>query len=213
MKRVILLVSLFVLALPACKKEESAEQKFWAWFQANSKRLHEFEKDREKIFDELDAEMDKVDKGLQFEFGPDEEGVREFTIGAGGIKAVFPVVKDLVAAAPKMKEWKILAFRQPKSLDYRIKFGDQELTVDDFWFSYEKAPDGKTDIKVFIRGLNQENKSTMHQLAFLFLDSAIGEYNVATKIGGIHSSGTRSSVSISTRTSKGCANFCRWRSK
>ena len=185
MKRVILLVSLFVLVFPACTKKESPERKFWDWFQVNSKRLHEFEKDQEKIFNELDAEMDKVNKDLLFEFGPDQDGVREFTVSGGGVKAVFPAVKDLVAAAPKMKEWKIVAFRQPKSLDYRIKFGDQELTVDDFWFSHQKAPDNKTDIKVFIRGLNKENESVMHQLAFLFLDSAIGEYNVATKIGGI----------------------------
>jgi hypothetical protein len=63
----------------------SPETVFWRWFQANQEKLFDFERDQERIFDLLLAEMHKVDSDLTFEFGPEKNGKREFVISAGGM--------------------------------------------------------------------------------------------------------------------------------
>jgi hypothetical protein len=90
----------------------------------------------------------------------------------------------LKEAAPRLANFKIQAFRQPKNLDFRFKAGDHELGAEDFWFKHEKAGD-KYDLEVYIKGLTKENHDQLGSIAFLLLDAAIGEYNVVTRIGGI----------------------------
>ena len=91
--------------------QSSKEQAFWKWFKTNEARLFEFEKDRDKVFADLRAEMHKIKTGLTFEFGPDNDGVREFVISANGNKAIFPFVISLADKAPSMPKWKIIKFR------------------------------------------------------------------------------------------------------
>src|SRR5215813_3394054 len=113
------------------------EARFWKWFQRRSERLFGFERDQDVMFEELTKELNRVNEGLTFEFGPVERGRREFIVSADGIKSVFPAVQKLVAAAPQMAEWEIIAFRPPKSLDYRIEIGELSIGVDDVWFRAE----------------------------------------------------------------------------
>ena len=72
----------------------SKEQTFWSWFQRNSDTLYHFERDRQRIFDQLAAEMHRVNPELTFEFGSVlDDGAREFVISAGGVKTAFPAVE------------------------------------------------------------------------------------------------------------------------
>jgi hypothetical protein len=102
-------------------KQNTPEQTFWIWFQNNQNALFDFEKDREKTFGMLSAQLHKVNPTLTFEFGPIEQGQREFTISADGIKDAFPAVEALYAAAPQLPRWKFLKFRQrrlPSDISY-----------------------------------------------------------------------------------------------
>ena len=58
--------------------------------QQNEDAVSDFEKDRERVFDRLEIALHKVDSHLTFEFGPKEDGRREFTISADGIREAFP---------------------------------------------------------------------------------------------------------------------------
>lgn len=64
--------------------------------------LFHFETDQEKTFDKLSAELKKANPDLTFEFGPVENGKREFVISAAGIKTAFPYVESLFNSAPKL---------------------------------------------------------------------------------------------------------------
>jgi hypothetical protein len=75
-------------------------KQFWAWFVSNEAMLYDFEKDMERIFKKLAAELNRVDPNLTFEFGPKKTDGREFVVSAGGIKSSFPAVVSLVSAAP-----------------------------------------------------------------------------------------------------------------
>ena len=68
----------------------TSQDDFWRWFLAHESEYFEFDPvavpERERLFDKLAAELNKLDSDLVFEFGPPETK-REFVISAGGISA------------------------------------------------------------------------------------------------------------------------------
>jgi hypothetical protein len=118
-------------------RNETSEQRFWQWFEKNSAKLMNFESDQEAIFDELADQMHQVHPDLTFEIGLLENGKREFVVSADGIRDAFPAVKNLVDAAPPLKEWVIIPFRPPKGTEFTVQIGDYFLGTEDIWFSYE----------------------------------------------------------------------------
>jgi hypothetical protein len=165
------------------KAAATPEQEFWKWFQKNETMLFNFEKDRESVFDQLSTQMKKVHESLTFEFGPVENGKRDFVISADGIKKGFPAVETLYASAPKLERWTFIKFRprrEAMDIDYAgvsVKTGDVFCTV---------QPDrGKAGITVFLRNYRQENQKAYAGITFLMLDQALGEYDVETRVGFI----------------------------
>jgi hypothetical protein len=165
-------------------KRKTKEQRFWQWFVDNSDRIFNFELDQEAIFDEVSHRMHKVNKSLTFEFSSVKNGQREFVVSADGIREAFPAVRDLVAAAPALETWIIIAFRQPMEIGFSVKIGDYSLTPDDLWFSYEVDGD-RMGITLYIRDLSEDNETIAAQATYILLDSALGEYDVEERIGFI----------------------------
>ncbi len=162
----------------------SAENRFWAWFQKNSDRLFQFERDQDRVFDDLAAALQRVNPHLTFEFGPVLDGRREFVVSAGGIHEAFPAVRALTSAAPSLSTWQIIPFRQPKSLGLTVHFGDTKLGADDIYFEHE--PDGdRIGLRLHVRGYGPETEEVLGQAAFILLDNALGEYVVETRVGYI----------------------------
>jgi hypothetical protein len=163
---------------------KSREEAFWEWFKANAHLVREAETGQEDILHALYSQLNKVQKGLTFELGPISDNQREFIISADGIRERFPAVQKLVAAAPEFPDWEIIAFRQPKGFDGRVQFGDIELSPEDIWFSAH--PEGNlTGLKIFLRGLSEQNKQALAGAAFILLDSILGEYALETRVGTI----------------------------
>src|ERR1035438_3243916 len=165
------------------KTEATPEQEFWKWFQKNEASLFTFETNQEAVFDRLGTQMKKVQDSLTFEFGPVENGKREFVISADGIKAAFPAVERLYASAPKLDRWIFIKFR-PRRTPMDIEYSGVKAKADDVYCTVE--PDrGKAGITVFFRGYEAEKDKTYKGIAFLMLDQALGEYDVETKVGFI----------------------------
>lgn len=182
----ILVLNLALLLLVGCsngRAQVSRENEFWRWFQANETKLFDFEADRERVFDELQRELHKVNSGLTFEFGPKENGIRDFVISADGIKDVFPSVIALGDAAPSLERWKVIKFR-PRRNAGPVSFNGIKLSPEQIDFTIQ--PDaGKVGITLYIDGYTEKQHDRYAAVAFLMLDSALGEYDVETKIGGI----------------------------
>ena len=182
---------LFLLALTAAAFASSCtsahatpEEAFWKWFQKNETSLFDFEKDRDHIFDLLGAEMHKLNPNLTFEFGPKENGRREFVISADGIREAFPEVEALYAASPPLPRWKFIKFR-PRRKPNDISYGG--VVVKAASVSVLVEPNGRTaDITVFIPGYTEAARKTYVTVAFLFLDEALGEYDVETRVGQVN---------------------------
>lgn len=157
--------------------------RFWQWFTANDERLFHFEQDLKPTFDALSAAMDEVDPDLTFEFGPVQDGQREFVISAGGIKRAFDAVRRLADAAPAMTRWRVVAFRPRRALRTVVEFDG--IRVDPATVQYSLLT-SKTEVglHLFIPGYDEEDSRYGHA-GYLLLDEALGEYDVETKVGMI----------------------------
>ena len=180
------LLCLFVL-LGACKKPPPPQDKtaeFWTWFTANAKRYEGLNAENQAaLLDEIGTKLEAVHPGLTSEFGL-KPGNYELIISADGIRDRIPAVKQLVAAAPKIEGWTVIAFRPRKAEGFKIQMGDTELGMDNLWFTHgeKKKP---IDLVIYVEGYTEKEKQKYIQVAFLMLDVALGEYDIMTKIGGL----------------------------
>jgi hypothetical protein len=178
--------ALIVLIVVGCNSkhmQHGGEKAFWDWFQANDERLYNFERDQEPTFDQLHAELRKVHKNLVFEFGSIENGRREFIISADGIREAFPKVESLYAAAPALSRWKVVKYR-PRREPMDIALGD--LRVDCHAVVVDLQPHSdKVDLTLYLPGYSEHTQDKYKRIAFLFLDQALGEYDVETRVGYI----------------------------
>jgi hypothetical protein len=158
-------------------------KRFWKWFEDHVDSLAAVRSGDDPILQKLDRELRKVHPNLDFEMGLGDNDELEFIVSANGIKSVFPVVEQLIACAPTIPNWKMIAFRQPKGEVPEILYQNFLLKAEDVWFSYKQRLDKVVDLTIYIRSLSPNNAEQAIGASFILLDSALGEYVVATRIG------------------------------
>lgn len=151
---------------------------FWSWFYENKDRISKIQPPHDPMIQEIGKRLQKISPALCWESSEDD-----FVVSADGIRAVFPLVEKVVAAEPRMPGWTVTAFRQPKDAD--LTMGGRTYDGNSVRIVVAKR-EGLTDVTVFLDGLNEENRDSMSGAGFLLLDCAIGEYDVATKLGAIN---------------------------
>lgn len=159
-------------------------KRFWKWFEDHASSLAAVRSGEDPILQKLDQELRRVHPKLAFEMGLSDDDQSEFIVSANGIRSVFPTVEQLVAGAPAIPNWKIIAFRQPKGSVSEIRYENFLLKAEDVWFSYKHRMD-KVDLTIYIRDLLPSNEERAIGASFILLDNALGEYLVATGIGFI----------------------------
>ena len=174
---------LFVLSIFSPHADASPEQDFWRWFQQHEATLFDFERDQEATFDRLATEMHKVDPDLTFEFGPKDQGRREFVISADGMRRAFPKVESLFAEAPELPRWKIVKFR-PRRAPADIEYQGVEVSAAKVAVILE-ARGALVDLTVLMPDCAVATAKACQAIAFLLLDQALGEHDVETKVGRI----------------------------
>jgi hypothetical protein len=166
------------------RQDYSKEQQFWAWFKQREEMLFNFERDRQRIFDELDSALATVSPHLTFEFGPVKNGARDFVISAGGIKSEFAAVEALAAAAPALPQWKVVKLRQRQMPILEMTFAGKTVKPGDVEFCL--VSNGRElGVFLFFDAYSEKEADKWRHIGFLLLDQALGEYDVATKVGPI----------------------------
>jgi hypothetical protein len=185
MKHGVKLIVMGILSILSSKSNASVEADFWKWFQKNGDMIFNFENDIENTFDKLSVALSKVDPELTFEFSPvRENGKREFVISAGGIKNSFRSVELLYNSAPELNQWTIIKFRPRRSPLNDLTFGGVSIKSDDVFYNIYKDED-KLGVVLFFDNYSDKERATYGNLGYLFLDEALGEYDVETKLGFI----------------------------
>ena len=163
---------------------------FWRWFEKNAvqiesdvRALRQDKQATQLTMRDLQRRLARVNPGLVHEIGSDLEGEVELIISADGDLAVFDAVTRLVSSAPRIPGFKFTAFRPRIGEQFALgMFGHQ---ISFAQVRYEAWPeDDKLGVKLHIavEGVDGEELDTM---AFILLDMALGEYDVATGLGSI----------------------------
>jgi hypothetical protein len=163
------------------------EAAFWRWFKDHRVEVGKVKRADEPIAKQLASELHKVDPRLIFELGIGTEP-KELIISADGIREVFPAVKRLVAAAPAIPGWKVVAFRPRKGAGLTIEVGGgTKLGADDLYFVVlpTAKPPAPVDLMLYVPGLGGPDDEAVKQVSYLLLDATLGEHDVETKVGGI----------------------------
>lgn len=178
---------------------------FWSWFQTNQKGLFASDDPGDMEHVSLGEKLKRIEEELTYEIGAVANGKREMAVSADGIPELFPVVQQVVKAAPKMEQWKIVAFRQRiseanlkelaiKGAPLNLSSGkgkDQEgieIAVKDMRAGIVRAGE-KANITVFIKGYNKQEDQD--NLALVMLQQALGEYDMVMKVGDIKFASTQ----------------------
>jgi hypothetical protein len=166
-------------------KDKSNSAVFWRWFQDHETELFNFEQDQEAVFDRLSRSLCAVHKDLTFEFGPKEDGCREFVISAGGLKDAFPAVQNLYETRPKFQRFRVTAFRPRRKVTNDVELDGLRIRAADVYYKLCKDTDPrKAGIMLFLPAYSTAD-TRFGQIAYLLLDEALGEYDVEMKVGGI----------------------------
>jgi hypothetical protein len=174
-----------LLILISCNVLKSSEEKFWIWFSENADEISLIESVGEGgIVDDLSKELKRVNSNLTFEIGGGLGEEREFIISADGLSEAVPFVTKLVSDAPVLDGWKFIAFRPRLGTDFTLQYEDIELSPEDFWFTAWQDDD-RIGLVVYLPKIESEQKNTIISASFVMLDTALGEYDVITKIGFI----------------------------
>jgi hypothetical protein len=160
---------------------------FWNWFQSSEGR-----KALTEVFGSSKAQraiaeaIKRVHPDLVWGLSPAAGGSGgTFEVSAGGLKELIPVVRSLVDAAPDMEGWTVVAFKQP-SPDFSVQFGGGipvSIDASAVLVSPTAVPGGTFDLEIFVPVPAATPRTTVGELAFIFLDHTLGEYTVMTRIG------------------------------
>jgi len=160
---------------------------FWSWFKAHRVEIAKIKRADEPVAQQINEELHKIDPRLLFELGIGTEP-KEFIVSADGVREAFPSVKRLVAAAPSIPGWKVIAFRPRKAAGLQIALDDgTKLSADDLAFVVlpTAKPPAPIDLILYAPGVGGANDEAVKQVSFLLLDATLGEYDVETRVGGI----------------------------
>lgn len=189
-----------VAALTACPKSappappppdagvKSSSSPFWAWFAVEQGRL------ADQVIEHPETVMEEIQKRLaehepqllaELSLGEHRLGPHGLVISADGRAELFPKVRQLVAAAPKLERWDVIAFRPRHEPSFPVEPDGSGFVPGDFTFREVGRAGGKLRLEVAIRGLTPENHQVLVRVAFMLMQAAIGEVATAERIGDV----------------------------
>ena len=156
---------------------------FWTWFQLSEKDFRSTTGFDEAYGEDLSFRLSSIEPGLVYEISIPKEGQKELIISADGISDLIPVVRQLVESAPRLSDWKIIAFR-PRLDDYtgfKLDYGELTFNPRDIW-CYSRIDDGHFDLIIYHPNYSESDRDLIVSGSYVLLDMALGELDVMTGI-------------------------------
>ncbi len=165
---------------------------FWNWFDRNAKTFHKVVKGHGKIekdfFDKLSPKLSELKDGFWYLTGMYDNNTAELVITADGTITNIVFVEELIQAAPSIDGWKFTALKPALDIkDVSIELSGFKFNNENLFFyanDHSDYPD-EIDITIAHADCNDENKSTITNGVYIFLDSYLGELDFATTIDNL----------------------------
>lgn len=177
------------------RKQENPIQSykdFWAWFQSNERKFYEIVKSRKNpeigFFDILSSKLDELKDGYFYLAGMIDENTAELIFTPDGILKNIVFVEELVTSAPTLANWKFTALKPAMDIE-NVQITMEGYSFDSHNLSFYSLdnntyPD-EVDIVVVHNDYVEEDKATITNGVFIFLDNYLGELNVVTTIDSV----------------------------
>ena len=159
------------------------ESKFWEWFKVNEPKYYYFESlqdenSREYLLNEFMIRLHEYCDKLYFQLGSaSDDTQRELIISAEGNTQYFEEVEKLILAAPKLKDWSMIAFKPPLGTDFEIEYEDLKINVRKLWFLPLENDTAKRllGLQICFENYDAKRKEKYLSAAYQILDTALGE--------------------------------------
>ena len=161
------------------------EKEIWDWFIENRPALENFINSNSKdytLYNSLTEKLRLYSEDIFPEITINKEKQFVLVISCGGIRAGISSVNKLCDAAPDIPNCIIQKYRQPGYIK-ELNFNGLTFSVNDIMINVN-TDNAIFDIEMYIKGYNSSD-NRFGNLAFLYLDHFIGEFNVMTKIGAV----------------------------
>ncbi|HEY9005133.1 DUF695 domain-containing protein [Ohtaekwangia sp.] len=165
---------------------------FWNWFQKNERALFKAIKTKDNIekdfFDKLSPRLNELREGLHFVTGMQDDNTASLVLTADGVIKNIAFIEELVSAAPQIKGWEFIAHKPAQDMaNANITMAGHEFHTGNLYFfsnDHKHLPD-EIDITVVHNDLTEENKDSITNGTYIFLDHCLGELNFATIIDNV----------------------------
>lgn len=169
-----------------------SNEDFWNWFVKNEKLFFSAVKKQSNIeknfFDKISPKLNELKDGFFYLTGMLDENTVELILTADGTIKNFIFVEQLVKAAPQIKGWKFTALKPPTDNDqFGIEMSGYKINTANIFFYSNDDPNqpDEVDITLIHDHLDEENRSTVSNGVFVFLDNYLGELNFASLIDNV----------------------------
>jgi hypothetical protein len=186
-------MSFFRKIFPA-KKEKPIKsyQDFWLWFAQNEKAFRKAMTTKHRVQETfLHPVSDRAcqwREGMFMAAGFTANGDIELTFSAEGRVVNIPFVYEFVKTAPVLRGWKFTALQQPTgAADISISLEGFQFHKDNISFCPVVHPHMPDEIEIVVvhADYTAENRDTIANGTYIFLDNCIGEFRLATQVDSV----------------------------
>ncbi|OOQ57109.1 DUF695 domain-containing protein [Mucilaginibacter pedocola] len=166
---------------------------FWEWFVANERKFFAAVQKRDAIeaefFNALSAKLGELRSGYFYLAGMPSEDLVDLTFTADGNIKNMVFVEELVNAAPRIEGWEFTALKPP--IDdiggMYISMGGEKFSSENIFFYADDDADcpDEINIKVVHADMDENNKDTIINGTYIFLDNFLGELRFATTVDNL----------------------------
>ena len=167
-------------------------QDFWNWFIKNEKIffrvVREHRNVEKEFFDKLSPKLNAIKDGFFYLTGMYDNETAELVITPDGIIKNIVFVEELVNAAPPIQGWKFTALKPALDIkDVSIHMAGYKFSDDNLNFYSNDNADYPDEIEIIIvhDDFSEENKSTITNGTYIFLDNYLGELDFAITIDNL----------------------------
>jgi hypothetical protein len=155
---------------------------YWRLFIELAPRLAELTTAEDPIYDRLLAQLHCVDPGLFIEVSADTDE-RELVITADGNSELFALADAVVAAAPRLKGWSILALKPRLGFPESVTWEGVSVNIADVVFDPITPEDSdELVLQLFVPGISDGEIDSAHNALLRALDHALGEREFAASV-------------------------------
>jgi hypothetical protein len=147
---------------------------FWQWMSENSGEL--LQADGPSVADQVEERLRAIDERLGVEVSDPGE-VRELIVTAWSQSAAFGAARQLVAAAPKLDGWQIIALKPPRGFSFGINLDGLHIDASELQFDPLSAEENPKllGVRVYVPSATDDEDERLARALPLILEAGIGE--------------------------------------